>query len=68
LTALKNLALIVALLAGGTSLAIIGFLAAQQIIARPASAPESAPIAQRFAPADRVVRVPDSEARTLLID
>ena len=54
MTTLKNLALIVALLAGGTSLAIIGFLAAQQITARRASAPESAPIAQRFAPADQI--------------
>jgi hypothetical protein len=44
-TTLKNLALVVALLAGGSSLAMIGFLAAQQIIARQASAPESAPTA-----------------------
>jgi hypothetical protein len=31
---LKNLAIVVALLTGGTSLALIGFLTRQQIIAR----------------------------------
>jgi peptidoglycan-N-acetylglucosamine deacetylase len=54
MTTLKNLALVVALLAGGTSLAMIGFLAAQQIIARQASAPESAPTAQHSTPADQI--------------
>src|SRR6516164_561868 len=53
LTALKRLTLVVALLAGGTSLAMIGFLAAQQIIARQASAPESAPTAEHSTPADQ---------------
>jgi hypothetical protein len=54
-TALKNLAIVTALLAGGTSLALIGFLAAPQIVARQASGPESAPIAQRSTPADQLV-------------
>jgi hypothetical protein len=54
MTTLKNLALVVALLAGGTSLAMIGFLAAQQIIARQASAPESVPTAQHSTPADQI--------------
>jgi peptidoglycan-N-acetylglucosamine deacetylase len=48
MTTLKNLALIVALLAGGTALVMIGFLVAQ--IARQGSAPESAPTAQHSAP------------------
>jgi peptidoglycan-N-acetylglucosamine deacetylase len=52
MTTLKNLALIVALLAGGTALVMIGFLVAQ--IARQGSAPESAPTAQHSAPADQI--------------
>jgi peptidoglycan-N-acetylglucosamine deacetylase len=44
-TTLKNLTIVAALLAGGTSLALIGFLAAPQIVARQTSAPESAPTA-----------------------
>jgi peptidoglycan-N-acetylglucosamine deacetylase len=52
---LKNLALVVALLAGGASLAMIGFLASQkQIITRQASVPESAPTAQHSTPADQI--------------
>jgi peptidoglycan/xylan/chitin deacetylase (PgdA/CDA1 family) len=54
-TALKNLTIVVALLAGGISLTLIGFLAAPQIIARQASAPESAPTAQHSKPADQLV-------------
>ncbi|MGB8631982.1 MAG: polysaccharide deacetylase family protein, partial [Xanthobacteraceae bacterium] len=54
-TALKHLAIVVALLAGGTSLALIGFLVAPQIIARQTSAPESAPTAQHSTPADQLV-------------
>jgi peptidoglycan-N-acetylglucosamine deacetylase len=52
-TTLKNLAIVVALLAGGAALAMIGFLTRQQIIARQASAPESSPTAQHFTPADQ---------------
>ena len=52
---LKNLALVVPLLAGGTSLAMIGFLAAQQIIARQVSAPGIAPTAST--PADQIGQV-----------
>lgn len=55
LTAQKHLMIVTALLAGGTSLALIGFLAAPQIIARQTSAPESAPIAQHSTPAHQVV-------------
>ena len=55
MTTLKNLALAVALFAGGTSLATIGFLTTQQIIDRQASAPESAPTAQQSAPVDQPV-------------
>ena len=51
---LKHLALVAALLAGGTSLVMIGFLTAQQIIARQALAPESAPTAQHSTPADQI--------------
>ena len=54
-TSLKNLTVVAALLAGGSSLALIGFLAAPQIIARQTSAPESAPTAQHSTPADQVV-------------
>ena len=54
MTTLKNLALIVALLAGGSSLAMIGFLAAQRIIGRQASTPESAPTAQQSTPGDQI--------------
>jgi peptidoglycan-N-acetylglucosamine deacetylase len=54
MTTLKNLALIVALLAGGTALVMIGFLVAQ--IARQGSAPESAPTAQHSAPIDQIGR------------
>ena len=54
MTTLKNLALVVTLLAGGSSLAMIGFLAAQQIVARQASAPESAQTAQQSTPADQI--------------
>lgn len=54
MTSLKHLAVVVALLAGGTALAIVGFLTRQQIIARQASAPESSPIAQHFTPADQI--------------
>jgi peptidoglycan/xylan/chitin deacetylase (PgdA/CDA1 family) len=53
-TALKNLALAVALLAGGASLAMIGFLAAQQITARQVSAPERATTAQHSMPSDQI--------------
>jgi peptidoglycan/xylan/chitin deacetylase (PgdA/CDA1 family) len=52
MTTLKNLALVVALLAGGTALVMIGFLVAQ--IARQGSAPESAPTAQHSTPADQI--------------
>ena len=52
MTTLKNLALIVALVAGGTALVMIGFLVAQ--IARQGSAPESAPTAQHSAPTDQI--------------
>jgi peptidoglycan/xylan/chitin deacetylase (PgdA/CDA1 family) len=55
MTTSKGLAIVVALLAGGTSLALIGFLAAPQITARWTLAPESAPTAQRSTPADRLV-------------
>jgi peptidoglycan/xylan/chitin deacetylase (PgdA/CDA1 family) len=48
MTSLKNLTIVVALLAGGAALAMIGFLTRQQIIARQASAPESPPTAQHF--------------------
>ena len=54
MTTLKNLAIVTALLAGGSALAMIGFLTAQQISARQASAPESAPIAQHSTPADQI--------------
>jgi peptidoglycan/xylan/chitin deacetylase (PgdA/CDA1 family) len=56
-TTLKNLAVVVALLAGGAALTRIGFLTRQQIIARQASAPESAPTAQHFTPADEISQV-----------
>jgi hypothetical protein len=46
-TTLKNIAIVIALLTGGTSLAPIGFLAAPQITARQTSAPGSAPTAQQ---------------------
>ena len=52
-TTLKNLA--IALFAGGAALAIIGFITQQQIAARQASAPESAPTAQHSTPADQLV-------------
>jgi peptidoglycan-N-acetylglucosamine deacetylase len=52
---LKNLVIVVALLAGAAALATIGFLTRQQIIARQALAPESAPTAQHSAPADQLV-------------
>jgi peptidoglycan-N-acetylglucosamine deacetylase len=55
MTGLKGLAIVAALLAGGISLALIGFLAAPQIIARQTSAPKSAPTAQRSRPADQLV-------------
>jgi peptidoglycan/xylan/chitin deacetylase (PgdA/CDA1 family) len=55
LTTLKNLVIVVALLAGAAALATIGFLTRQQIIARQALAPESAPTAQHSAPADQLV-------------
>jgi peptidoglycan-N-acetylglucosamine deacetylase len=54
-TTLKNLAIVVALLAGGAALATIGFLTRQQIISRQALAPKSAPTAQHSAPADQLV-------------
>jgi peptidoglycan-N-acetylglucosamine deacetylase len=54
-TSLKNLMIVTALLAGGTSLALIGFLAAPQIIVRQTPSPESAPTAQHSAPADQLV-------------
>jgi hypothetical protein len=54
MTTLKHLAIVTALLAGGTSLAMIGFLTAQQIIARQASAPGSTPTAQHSTPADQI--------------
>jgi peptidoglycan/xylan/chitin deacetylase (PgdA/CDA1 family) len=52
-TTLKHLAIAIALLAGGTALAMIGFLTRQQILARHA-APESAPTAQHSTPADQI--------------
>jgi len=55
-TTLRNLAIVVALLAGGAVLATIGFLTRQQIIGRQALAPV-APTAQHSAPADQLVRV-----------
>jgi hypothetical protein len=54
MTSSRHLALVVALLAGGAALAMIGFLTRQQIIARQASAPESSPTAQHFTPADQI--------------
>jgi hypothetical protein len=54
-TTLKNLAVVVALLAGGAALAMIGFLAAPQITARQTSAPGSAPTAQHSRSADQLV-------------
>jgi peptidoglycan/xylan/chitin deacetylase (PgdA/CDA1 family) len=54
MTSLKNLAIVVALLAGGAALAMIGFFTRQQIIARQASAPESSPTAQHFTPEDQI--------------
>ncbi|MGC2081027.1 MAG: polysaccharide deacetylase family protein [Xanthobacteraceae bacterium] len=51
---MKHLAIVVALLVGGAALAMIGFLARQQIIARQASTPESSPTAQHFTPADQI--------------
>jgi peptidoglycan/xylan/chitin deacetylase (PgdA/CDA1 family) len=54
-TALKNLTIFVALLAGGTSLALIGFLTRQQVIVRHALAPESSATAQHSTPADQLV-------------
>jgi peptidoglycan-N-acetylglucosamine deacetylase len=51
----KHLAIVAALLACGTSLALIAFLAAPQIITRQTSAPESAPTAQHSRPADQLV-------------
>jgi peptidoglycan/xylan/chitin deacetylase (PgdA/CDA1 family) len=53
-TTLKNLAIVVALLAGGAALAMIGFLTRQQIIARQASAPESAATTQHTTPAAQI--------------
>jgi peptidoglycan-N-acetylglucosamine deacetylase len=53
-TTLKNLAIVVALLAGGAALAMIGFLTRQQIIAHQASAPESSPTAQHFTRPDQI--------------
>jgi peptidoglycan/xylan/chitin deacetylase (PgdA/CDA1 family) len=53
-TTLKNLAIVVALLAGGAALAMIGFLARQQIPARQASVPESVPTAQHSTPGSRI--------------
>ena len=54
MTGLKGLTIIAALLAGGTPLALIGFIAAPQIIARQTSTPESAPT-QRSRSADQLV-------------
>ena len=54
-TTLKNVAIVVALLASGAALAMIGLLTSQQIIARQTSAPESAPTAQHSTPADQLV-------------
>ena len=53
-TNLKHLAIAIALLAGGTALVMIGFLTRQQILARPASAPESAPTTQHSTPANQI--------------
>jgi peptidoglycan/xylan/chitin deacetylase (PgdA/CDA1 family) len=53
-TTLKNLAIVVALLAGGAALAMVGLLTRQQIIARQASAPESARTAQHSIPKDQI--------------
>jgi peptidoglycan/xylan/chitin deacetylase (PgdA/CDA1 family) len=60
----KHLA-IVAALAGGTSLALIGFLAAPQIITRKTSAPKSAPADQHSAPADQLVSEPAGTSGTV---
>ena len=54
MTSLRHLALVVALLAGGAALAMIGFLTRQQIIARQTSAPESSPTAQHFTSEDKI--------------
>jgi len=54
-TTLKNLPIVIVLLASGPALTMIGFLTPQQIIARQASAPTSAPTAQRSTPADQLV-------------
>jgi peptidoglycan/xylan/chitin deacetylase (PgdA/CDA1 family) len=53
-TDLKHLAIAIALLAGGTALVMSGFLTRQQILARQASAPESAPTAQHSTPANQI--------------
>jgi peptidoglycan/xylan/chitin deacetylase (PgdA/CDA1 family) len=54
-TALKNLTIVVALLAGGTSLALIGFLTRQQVIVRHALVPGSSTTAQHSTRADQLV-------------
>ena len=54
-TTLKNLAIVIALLTGGTSLALIGFLAAAQIIARQTSTPGSAPTTRHSRSGDQLV-------------
>ena len=53
-TTLKNLAIFVAVLAGGAALAMVGLLTQQQIIARHASAPESATTTQHSTPANQI--------------
>ena len=61
MTALKHLAIVVVLLAGGVTLAMMGMLARQ------ASAPESAPAAQRRAPADQAAQgAPSGTASSLV--
>jgi peptidoglycan-N-acetylglucosamine deacetylase len=55
MTISKGLTIITALLAGGTSLALIGFLAAPQITTRQTPARQSAPTAQRSTPANQRV-------------
>ena len=64
MTTLKGLTIIAALLVGGTSLALIGFLAAPQIIARQTSTPQSAPTAQRSRSAVSEIGQPGASVTT----
>ncbi|MGB8631207.1 MAG: hypothetical protein WCD69_17790 [Xanthobacteraceae bacterium] len=60
-TTLKNLTIVIVLLAAGAALAMIGFLTRQQIITSQASAPASAPTAQHSTPVDQLVSEIDRE-------